>query len=210
MTRLAAPIPATSSRSAAAPVAGTRKRIARVLAAATFGTAAALASQPVAAACPPLLDHKANRLQDDAPQDLCAYSGKVVLVVNTASKCGNTPQFEGLEKLNARYADRGLVVLGFPSNDFKQEEADRSAIGAVCFDTYGVKFPMFAPAPVKGEQAQPLFAELARKTGVTPGWNFHKYLVGRDGASVKSFSARTKPDDPALVSAIEAALKTQN
>lgn len=178
----------------------------RLLACAALLAASCIAA-PAMAACPELLDHRAPRLQDDASQDLCTYAGKVVLVVNTASKCGNTPQFEGLEKLSARYAERGLVVLGFPSNDFKQEEADRSAIGAVCFDTYGVKFPMFAPGPVTGAQAQPLFAELTRRSGQAPGWNFHKYLVGRDGSTVSSFSARTKPDDPKLVSAIEAALR---
>lgn len=156
--------------------------------------------------CPSLLRHTFNRLQDEKPQALCQYSGKVLLVVNTASYCGFTGQFEGLEALNAKYAGRGLVVLGFPSSDFKQEDADAKKTAEVCFNTYGVKFPMFTDTRVKGDGAHPLFAELARATGSQPGWNFNKYLVGRDGKPLAHFGAMTGPDSRRMVSAIESAL----
>jgi glutathione peroxidase len=113
-------------------------------------TAAAPAPAAAASAsCPAVLKHTFKRLQDEAPQDLCQYSGKVVLVVNTASYCGYTPQYEGLEALYAKYAARGLVVLGFPSNDFKQESEDAKKIADLCYNTYGVKFPMFAPRRIR-------------------------------------------------------------
>ena len=158
------------------------------------------------AACPSLLKHSFNRLQDEKPQALCQYSGKVLLVVNTASYCGFTGQFEGLEALNAKYAGRGLVVLGFPSSDFKQEDADAKKTAEVCFNTYGVKFPMFTDTRVKGDGAHPLFAELARATGSQPSWNFNKYLVGRDGKPIAHFGSMTGPDSRKMVSAIESAL----
>jgi len=156
--------------------------------------------------CPVLLDHTVPRLQDDKPQALCQYAGKVLLVVNTASYCGFTSQFEGLEALNARYAARGLVVMGFPSNDFKQEDADAKKTADVCFNTYGVKFPMFTTTSVRGPSAHPLFAQLARATGQSPGWNFNKYLVDRRGKPLAHFGSTTGPTSAALVSAIEKAL----
>ncbi len=159
-----------------------------------------------AATCPALLQHSFARLQDGKPQSLCQFSGRVLLVVNTASYCGYTGQFEGLEALNARYASKGLVVLGFPSNDFRQEDPDAKKTAEVCFNTYGVKFPMFTDTRVKGDGAHPLFAELARATGSQPGWNFNKYLVGRDGKPLAHFGALTGPDSRRLVSAIESAL----
>jgi glutathione peroxidase len=167
---------------------------------------AASARAPAASACPPLLPHSFPRLQDNQPQALCQYSGKVVLVVNTASYCGFTSQFEGLEALNAKYAARGLVVLGFPSGDFKQEDADARKTAEVCFNTYGVKFPMFTDTRVRGSQAHPLFAELARATGSQPSWNFNKYLVGRDGRPIAHFGSMTAPDNRKFTAAIEAAL----
>ncbi|MET0981091.1 MAG: glutathione peroxidase, partial [Telluria sp.] len=134
------------------------------------------------AACPALLKQNFKRLQDEAPQDLCQYAGKVVLVVNTASYCGFTKQYEGLEKLYAKYSPRGLVVLGFPSNDFgNQEPGNTKEIADLCYNTYGVKFPMFAKTPVTGANANPLHAALAKQTGKEPKWNFTKYLIGRDG-----------------------------
>jgi glutathione peroxidase len=160
-----------------------------------------------ASPCPALLNHTVPRLQDDAPQNLCQYAGKVLLIVNTASYCGFTSQFEGLEALNAKYAARGLVVLGFPSNDFKQEDPDAKKTAAVCFNTYGVKFPMFAVTPVRGKDAQPLFAELARVTGSAPSWNFNKYLVGRDGKPIAHFGSTTRPGSSAVTGAIEKALR---
>ncbi|MEO5733728.1 MAG: glutathione peroxidase [Rubrivivax sp.] len=173
---------------------------------ATSAPAAASGAAP-AAACPALLQQTFARLQDEKPQALCQYSGKVLLVVNTASFCGFTPQYEGLEKLHARYAARGLVVLGFPSNDFGQQEPGGGrAIADFCANTYGVKFPMFSKSVVKGRDANPLFASLAKATGQAPGWNFHKYLIGRDGRALASFDSDVAPGSPALVAAIERAL----
>ena len=155
-------------------------------------------------ACPALLDRSFPRLQDEKPQDLCQYAGKVVLVVNTASYCGFTPQYKSLEALDARYRERGLVVLGFPTNDFGgQEPGSNRDIAAFCENTFGVKFPMFAKSTVKGPEANPLFQELARRTGTRPGWNFHKYLVGRDGETVLSYPSRVTPDDPAFVADLQ-------
>jgi glutathione peroxidase len=165
--------------------------------------APAAGTQPVDAACPPLLRHTFPRLQDEKPQSLCQYRGKVLLVVNTASFCGFTPQYEGLEKLHARYKDRGLVVLGFPSNDFAQEAASNKEIADFCENTFGVKFPMFGKTAVRGSDANPLFRELAVQTGRAPLWNFHKYLIGRDGKAVASYTSLTKPDDAALLKTLE-------
>jgi glutathione peroxidase len=156
-----------------------------------------------AAACPATLNHVFARLQDEAPQSLCQYSGKVLLVVNTASYCGFTPQYKGLEALYARYRDRGLVVLGFPSNDFAQETGDNRQIADFCENTYGVKFPMFTKSNVRGPQANPLFRQLAQATGRQPLWNFHKYLVARDGSVVNSYTSLTSPDSSSLVKDIE-------
>jgi glutathione peroxidase len=158
------------------------------------------------ASCPAVLKHTFKRLQDEAPQDLCQYAGKVVLVVNTASYCGFTKQYEGLEKLYARYAPRGLVVLGFPSNDFQQEDADAKKIADLCFNTYGVKFPMFTSTVVTGTGANPLYAELIKSTGNAPKWNFNKYLIDRNGKVVEYFPSKVTPEDPALVGKIEQAL----
>jgi glutathione peroxidase len=170
-------------------------------------TAPALAKPAAnAPACPALLDHKVQRLQDEKPQHLCQYAGKVLLVVNTASYCGFTSQYEGLEKLNAKYAAQGLVVMGFPSNDFKQEDADSKKIADLCFNTYGVKFPMFTTTPVRGKDAHPLFAQLAKATGEQPSWNFNKYLVGRDGKPIAHYGSMTGPGSGTLTAAIEKAL----
>ncbi len=160
------------------------------------------------AACPKLLQHSFPRLQDEKPQALCQYAGKVLLVVNTASYCGFTPQYEGLEALYAKYGPQGLVVLGFPTNDFGQQEPkDGKEIADFCFNTYGVKFPMFTKSVVKpGPNANPLFAQLTLATGKAPGWNFHKYLVGRDGQPIGSFGSNVTPTGAQLVGAIEKAL----
>jgi len=161
-------------------------------------------------ACPPLLSHRFDRLQDEVQQDLCQYRGQVLLVVNTASFCGFTGQYEGLEALYARYRDRGFVVLGFPSNDFgRQEPGDNRAIADFCENTFGVKFPMFGKSTVVGRQANPLYRELAARTGQAPGWNFHKYLVDRDGQTVRSFTSQVAPDNPTLIRDIERFLSTK-
>ena len=191
------------------------KTIALLLAA----TAAASVTQPARAqaapvapltkspaACPALLKHSFKRLQDEAPQDLCQYAGKVVLVVNTASYCGYTKQYEGLEKIYSKYAGRGFVVLGFPSNDFNQESSNAKEIADLCFNTYGVKFPMFATTSVKGPQANPLHASLIKLTGQEPKWNFNKYLIGRDGKVIEYFPSKVAPEDKQLTSKIEAVL----
>jgi glutathione peroxidase len=155
-------------------------------------------------ACPAILQHQFNRLQDEAPQHLCQYAGKVVLVVNTASYCGYTGQYEGLEALYAKYQARGLVVLGFPSNDFgKQEPGSSKDIADFCFNTYGVKFPMFSKSVVSGANRSELYAALAKVTEKSPKWNFHKYLIDRSGKLITSYPSDTTPGSPALVAAIE-------
>ena len=169
--------------------------------AATLLPAPAAAAQD--AACPALLQHTFPRLQDEKPQSLCQYQGKVLLVVNTASYCGFTPQYKGLEELYGKYKDRGLVVLGFPSNDFDQETGNNKQIADFCENTYGVKFPMFAKSNVRGPLANDLHRELAQKTGRQPLWNFHKYLIARDGTVVDNYSSLTTPASGELVRAIE-------
>jgi glutathione peroxidase len=172
-----------------------------------FASGAARAQSAAPAACPALLQQSFNRLQDEKPQALCQYSGKVLLVVNTASYCGFTSQYEGLEALHAKYAARGLVVLGFPSNDFgKQEPGNATEIADFCFNTYGVRFPMFTKSSVVGKAANPLFASLAQATGKAPAWNFHKYLIDRQGKPVASFASEVTPSDASLVAMIEKAL----
>ncbi|WP_281080968.1 glutathione peroxidase [Variovorax paradoxus] len=176
-------------------------------------TAPAFAQQPAApapaaapqaaAGCPAILQHTFPRLQDEKPQSLCQYSGKVVLVVNTASFCGFTPQYKGLEALDNKYRARGLVVLGFPSNDFAQESASNKEIADFCESTFGVKFPMFGKSSVRGSDANPLFKQLAQASGTTPKWNFYKYLIGRDGKVVQAWSSMTAPDENAFISIIE-------
>ena len=160
------------------------------------------AAEPTAS-CPALLQHSFPRLQDEKLQSLCQYSGKVLLVVNTASYCGFTGQYEGLEQLHARYRDKGLVVLGFPSNDFAQESGNNQQIAEFCSNTYGVKFPMFAKSSVAGAQASPFFRQLAEATGQKPRWNFYKYLIGRDGKPVASYSSMTSPDSKGLLREVE-------
>jgi len=155
-----------------------------------------------------LLNQDFRRLASDESVNLWeAYQGKVVLVVNTASKCGNTPQYEGLEGLYEEYGEDGLVVLGFPSNDFMgQEPGTEEEIQDFCRSTYGVKFPMFEKITVREENAHPFYQALAKEAGTYPQWNFHKYLIGRDGRLIAEFSPRTKPYDTTVVGALESAL----
>jgi glutathione peroxidase len=171
------------------------------------GPAQPAAPAAISHSCPAVLQQNFKRLQDDAPQDLCQYAGKVVLVVNTASYCGYTSQYQGLEALYAKYSGRGLVVLGFPSNDFgKQEPGNSKEIADFCYNTYGVKFPMFAKSSVHGPDANPLHANLAKITGHEPKWNFTKYLIDRSGNVVEYFPSKVTPDDAQLVGKIEQAL----
>lgn len=162
-----------------------------------------------ASAADGFLDHSYRPLAGKTAVNLREeYAGDVLLVVNTASKCGFTPQFEALEALQAKYKGKGFAVLGFPSGDFKaQEFEDEKQIREFCTLTYGVKFPMFEKVHVIGEQATPLYRELAAASGQAPKWNFHKYLIGRDGKLVADFGSKTTPDDKAVVAAIEAALQ---
>ncbi|MDP1548655.1 MAG: glutathione peroxidase [Nitrosomonas sp.] len=156
-----------------------------------------------------LLDHDFRKLAAPETVNLCeTYSGKVLLIVNTASKCGYTPQYEGLEKLYTQYEKQGLVVLGFPSNDFMgQEPGTEAEIQEFCHLTYGVNFPMFEKTTVKKGNAHPFYVQLAELSGTYPTWNFQKYLIGRDGKLIVHFSPHTKPSDPAVVTAIEQALQ---
>ena len=152
------------------------------------------------AACPALLDRKMDTIHEHT-QSLCEYAGKVVLVVNTASQCGYTPQYDGLEALYRRYRERGLVVLGFPSNDFGgQEPGSNKEIETFCVNQYAIDFPMFAKTELK---RNPLYTDLAKATGAAPRWNFHKYLIDRSGREVQSFDTKVDPNDPKLLAAIE-------
>lgn len=161
-----------------------------------------------AGTCPESLSFKFLRLQDEAPQDLCQFQGKVVLVVNTASYCGFTGQYEDLEKIYADYKDKGFVVLGFPSNDFgKQEPGSNKEIADFCQNTYGVKFPMFAKSSVSGKEANPLFKYLIQKSGTTPRWNFYKYLIDRKGNVVAAYSSTTSPTSKNFISELEKILQ---
>jgi glutathione peroxidase len=150
---------------------------------------------------------------DGNATSLKAYSGKVLLLVNVASKCGNTPQYTGLESIYGKYKDQGLVVLGFPCNDFgAQEPGSNAQVKEFCTTKYKVTFPMFDKIHVKGAEQHPLYAALTAKNGAFPGdvrWNFGKFLVGKDGKPLKRFEPGTKPEDPRVVEAIEAALKAE-
>jgi len=158
----------------------------------------------IAPACPAVLNFTFNSLQTGKTESLCQYSGKVLLIVNTASFCGYTHQYEGLEALYRKYKSRGLVVLGFPTNDFGgQEPGTNQEIAEFCRLTYGVEFPMFEKSSVKSLKTNPLYAELITRTGQSPQWNFHKYLVDRDGMRVASFGSRVEPDNRELVAALE-------
>ncbi len=171
-----------------------------------LGLSLPFAGTAQAACTSPLLDTQAKRLIGPE-ESLCQYAGKAVLVVNTASQCGFTPQYEGLEALWKQYGDDGLVVLGFPSDQFGgQEFGDDADIAKFCKVNFGVSFPMFTKASVKGDDAIPLYRGLIDATGSTPGWNFHKYLIARDGKRVQAFNSRVTPDSQELRSAIEAAL----
>lgn len=163
---------------------------------------------PAADACPPALAFDKRTLAGEETVNLCErYLGRVVLVVNTASKCGFTYQYEGLESLYERYRERGLVVLGFPSNDFAgQEPGSEEQIAEFCRSTYGVRFPMFEKTRAAEADADPFYRVLAGLAGEYPGWNFHKYLLDRDGNLVRSFPTRVDPQSAEVIMAIEALL----
>jgi glutathione peroxidase len=192
---------------------GMKSMLARSMCALIVGGLAALAFvTPSSAAEPPcrsVLDHKLVNLQDE-PVSLCQFGGKVLLVVNTASECGYTPQYEGLEKLYRRYRDKGFAVLGFPANDFGgQEPASNKEIAQFCRLNYGVTFPMFAKTSVVGANANPLYRALAARTGKPPRWNFHKYVLDRAGQPVAVFESAVDPEDRRLISQIEKLLASR-
>jgi glutathione peroxidase len=155
------------------------------------------------AACPAFLDHDFQKLHSSETVNICkAYAGKPLLIVNTASHCGYTPQFKGLEALNEKYRKRGLILVGFPSDDFNQEAKDEAETAQVCYVNYGVTFTMLSPLPVKGAAANPVFKELNRQSH-EPTWNFNKYLVKPDGTVTQYFDSEVTPESPELTKAIE-------
>ena len=154
----------------------------------------------------PMFSHELRRLHSDEVVNLSErFGGQPVLVVNTASHCGFTRQFRELESVHQKYKDRGLKVAGFPSDDFRQEAGDEAKTAEVCFENFGVTFDMFAPIQVTGERAHPLFREIARQSAA-PDWNFHKYVIDRNGRVVAAFPSRVKPDAPEVLKAIEKVL----
>ena len=176
-------------------------RLAMVTTAVAFGIEAVMADT-----CPAYLDNELRRLHSAETVNLCdVAAGKPLLVVNTASRCGYTSQFKGLEALSQRYRDEGLVVVGFASDDFRQEANSEAEAATVCFKNFGVTFTMIAPTAVTGSQANPVFDEINRQSE-PPRWNFTKYVINRDGTVTQSFPSRVRPDDPELVSAVESVL----
>lgn len=158
------------------------------------------------AACSGLYNHQFSTLQGEKI-NLCDYQNKPILVVNTASKCGFTPQFEALEGLYSQYKDRGLLVIGFPSNDFRQELSDDKQIGDFCKLTYSVKFPMITKSSVTGKTANPFYKQLIEKTGQSPSWNFFKYVILPGGNDIYAYSSDVKPNSAEIVSKIKSGLK---
>lgn len=166
----------------------------------------AISTSASAAECPALLKYRVKTLQGQT-LDLCQYADRPILVVNTASKCGFTRQFETLESMDRKLRDKGLVVIGFPSNDFRQELKSNQEIGSFCKLTYGVKFPMVEAGAVTGPKAHPFYQQLTARTGQAPQWNFHKYLVTPGAKQVYSFSTETEPDDPQVMKLLTPYLK---
>ncbi|MEO6119012.1 MAG: glutathione peroxidase [Methylotenera sp.] len=164
------------------------------------------ASHMANAACSELYNHKLVTLQG-GKLNLCDYQDKPILVVNTASKCGFTPQFDALESLYSKYKDKGLLVVGFPSNDFKQEPGNDKQIGDFCKQTYSVKFPMITKSSVTGANANPLYKQLSAKTGQAPMWNFYKYVILPGGKNVYAFSSDVKPDSAEILNRIKLGLE---
>ena len=164
---------------------------------------AMLASAASWSSCPEYLDTTMRKLHSSEELNFCeSFADRPMLIVNTASHCGFTPQFNGLEALHKKYGDQGLVVVGFASNDFRQEAKDEAEAAHVCYKNYGVSFTMMAPSHVKGDQANAVFKALAEQSKA-PGWNFNKYLVDREGRVVQHYGSGTTPESKELQAAIE-------
>ncbi|MGR5065261.1 glutathione peroxidase [Photobacterium sp. DNB22_13_2] len=169
--------------------------------------ASAQAKAETPAECGDWMNYQLNKLNSTESVQLCEqFAGQVLVVVNTASQCGFTPQYEQLETVYQQYKDQGFSVIGFPSNDFNQDRGSEENTAKVCYLDYGVTFPMMERTHVKGEKANPVFQELSNQSGISPKWNFYKYIIDRKGNVVAVFSSRTNPTDLAMVDAIEKAL----
>ena len=167
---------------------------------------AGLLAPTIAAACPDYLDHSLRKLHSKEDVNICdSFADRPLLIINTASHCGYTPQFKGLEALHKQYADKGLVVVGFASDDFRQEADSEAEAADVCYVNYGVTFTMVAPTHVRGDEANPVFRAIAAQSEA-PSWNFNKYLLDREGRVVQHFGSATTPESPELHQAIERVL----
>jgi glutathione peroxidase len=156
-----------------------------------------------ALACNDLLDTEMRVLDSSETVNLCKFEEKVILVVNVASRCGYTYQYATLQKLYEEYKDQDFVILGVPSRDFMQEYSNEEDVAEFCSTEYGVNFPMFATAKVRGKKAHPFYKKLADESGISPKWNFNKYLISRDGSVVSTYGSSVKPDSVELTSDIE-------
>lgn len=191
------------------PVGQLNPRRRSLLAAAALGAAGIVPAHAAPAACPSLLAREFPRLQDEKAQNLCQYAGQVIVVVNTASFCGFTPQYKSLEALYARYKSRGLVVLGFPSNDFgAQEPGSDAQIKQFCSSRYGTQFDLFSKISVKGKEQHPLFAYLTGLKGFEGDirWNFNKFLVDPSGTVVARYPSGVEPTSAELTAKLESIL----
>ena len=159
-----------------------------------------------ALACSDLLDSEMRILDSAESQNLCEFEGKTLLVVNVASRCGYTYQYAGLQKLYESYKDEDFLVIGIPSRDFLQEYSDESDVAEFCSTEYGVDFPMFSTVKVRGKKAHPFYKKLTAETGVTPSWNFNKYLISKEGKVISTYGSKVKPDSQELIAAIESIL----
>jgi len=171
-----------------------------------FTSAVAQDNASTAHNCPSVLQYDVTLLESSKPTTLCDFKGQTLLVVNIASGCGFTPQLKPLEALYQKYKDRGLVVIGFPSNSFYQESLEGQEIASFCQLKYGVNFPITAKTPVTGENAHPFFKRLANETDQAPQWNFFKYLISPQGKVIEVFSSKITPDSKELVMLVEQAL----
>ena len=156
--------------------------------------------------CSDLLDTDMRILDSAETKNLCEYEGKALLVVNVASRCGYTYQYAGLQKLYESYKDKDFLVIGIPSRDFLQEYSDESDVAEFCSTEYGVDFPMFSTVKVRGKKAHPFYKKLTAETGVTPSWNFNKYLISKEGKVISTYGSKVKPDSQELIAAIESIL----